>query len=99
MQKLTSGLKPVLKTKVKKIGGYDVIFVGTPIWWGTIATPVKSFLSEYELSGKPLSRLLLTREAFSGEAFPIYRNFVRIQPFWMALTFGGKMQKLHKTMY
>ncbi len=54
MQELNSGFKPALKTKVKEIGSYDVIFVGTPIWWGTIAAPVKSFLSEYELSGKTI---------------------------------------------
>jgi menaquinone-dependent protoporphyrinogen IX oxidase len=34
MQELNSGFKPALKAKVKKIGSYDVIFVGTPIWWG-----------------------------------------------------------------
>ncbi len=54
MQELNSGFKPALKTKVEKIGSYDVIFVGTPIWWGTIAAPVKSFLSEYDLSGKTI---------------------------------------------
>lgn len=54
MQELNSGSRPALKTKVKKIGSYDVIFVGTPIWWGTIAAPVKSFLSEYDLSGKTI---------------------------------------------
>ena len=52
MQELNSGSKPALKTKINKIGSYDVIFVGTPIWWGTMAAPVKSFLSEYDLSGK-----------------------------------------------
>jgi flavodoxin len=52
MKELNSGLKPELKTKVEKIGYYDIIFVGTPIWWGTIAGPVKTFLSEYELTGK-----------------------------------------------
>ena len=52
MQELNSGSKPALKTKVDRIGSYDVIFVGTPIWWGTMAAPVKSFLSEYDLAGK-----------------------------------------------
>jgi len=52
MQELNSGSKPALKTKVNRIGSYDVIFVGTPIWWGTLAAPVKSFLSEYDVSGK-----------------------------------------------
>jgi flavodoxin len=54
MQELNSGFKPALKTKVKEIGSYDVIFVGTPIWWGTMSAPVKSFLSRYDLSGKTI---------------------------------------------
>ena len=53
-QELNSGFKPALKTKVEKIGSYDVIFLGSPIWWGTIAAPVKTFLSEYDLSGKTI---------------------------------------------
>jgi flavodoxin len=53
-QELNSGFKPALKTKVEKIGAYHVIFVGSPIWWGTIAPPVKSFLSEYDLAGKTI---------------------------------------------
>jgi flavodoxin len=54
MQEQQSGFKPALKTKVKNFRSYDVIFVGTPIWWGTISVPVKSFLSEYDFSGKTI---------------------------------------------
>jgi flavodoxin len=53
-QELNSGYKPALKTKVESVGSYDVIFVGSPNWWGTIAAPVKTFLSEYDLSGKTI---------------------------------------------
>ncbi len=31
---------------------YDIIFVGTPVWWYTMASPVKTFLSENDFSGK-----------------------------------------------
>ena len=31
---------------------YDVIFVGTPNWCGTMAPPVAAFLSQNQLSGK-----------------------------------------------
>jgi flavodoxin len=51
-QELDSGYKPALKTKVDNIGSYDVIFIGYPIWMGTLPAPVKTFLSEYDLSGK-----------------------------------------------
>jgi flavodoxin len=54
MQEQQSGVKPALKAKLTNFGSYDVIFAGTPIWWGTIAAPVKSFLSEYDFSGKTI---------------------------------------------
>jgi len=53
-QELESGYKPKLKAKIENIESYDVIFVGSPIWWGTIPAPVVTFLSEYDLSGKTI---------------------------------------------
>jgi len=55
MEEQTSGFKPALKTKVRDIRSCDIIFVGTPIWWGGISAPVKSFLSQYDLSGKTIA--------------------------------------------
>lgn len=46
--------RPPLKTKVEDMGSYDTVFVGSPVWWGTIAPPVKTFLSEYDFSGKTI---------------------------------------------
>lgn len=54
-QELASGFKPPLKTKINDIQAYDVIFVGSPNWWGTVAGPVRTFLSEYDLSGKTIA--------------------------------------------
>ncbi len=51
---LKTGVKPALSTKVDNMDSYDVIFLGSPCWWGTIATPVISFLSEYDFSGKTI---------------------------------------------
>lgn len=52
MQEQESGYKPALKSRVENIRSYDVVFIGYPIWWGTIPAPIRSFLSEYDLSGK-----------------------------------------------
>lgn len=41
-----------LKKTVEDLSSYDVIFVGTPIWGGTRALPMKSFLHEHDLNGK-----------------------------------------------
>lgn len=51
-EELNSGYNPPLTTKVENMDAYDVVFVGSPCWWGTIAPPVISFLSEYNFSGK-----------------------------------------------
>jgi len=53
-QELDSGYKPALKTKIENIKSYDLVFIGYPIWWGTFPAPVKTFLSEYDFSGKTI---------------------------------------------
>lgn len=49
-----SGFLPKLKTKVTDIRDYDVIFVGSPIWWYTIAPPVAAFLHNHDFSDKTI---------------------------------------------
>lgn len=51
-KEIQAGYKPPLKTKIEHIELYDIIFVGSPNWWSTIAPPITTFLSEYDLSGK-----------------------------------------------
>ena len=51
-EEIQAGYKPPLKTKLDHIKSYDTVFVGSPNWWNTIAPPVATFLSEYDLSGK-----------------------------------------------
>jgi flavodoxin len=47
-----SGYLPPLKTKIDSIEKYDVVFVGFPTWDMQMPPPMKSFLHEYNLSGK-----------------------------------------------
>lgn len=47
--------RPELKNKNINITDYDIIFLGYPIWWGEIATPVYTFLDQYDLSGKEIA--------------------------------------------
>lgn len=53
-KELHSGYKPELKTSTGEVSKYDVIFVGSPNWWHTIAPPMMTFLSESALSGKTI---------------------------------------------
>lgn len=36
------------------VSSYDVIFVGTPAWWYTMAPPVKTFLEQNNFEGKTI---------------------------------------------
>ena len=47
-----TGFLPPLKTKIENIGQYDTIFLGFPTWGMQLPPPMKSFLSENDLSGK-----------------------------------------------
>lgn len=51
-KEIAEGYRPALKSRVPDMSQYDVIFIGSPNWWGTIAPAVSTFLSEYDLSGK-----------------------------------------------
>lgn len=41
---IANGFKPELASLPEDIASYDIIFVGTPNWWSTVAPPVRSFL-------------------------------------------------------
>ncbi|HYI76439.1 MAG TPA: flavodoxin [Chryseolinea sp.] len=47
-----SGFLPPLKTKIDNIKQYDVVFVGFPTWGMQLPPPMKSFLSQHDLSEK-----------------------------------------------
>jgi flavodoxin len=49
-----SGYLPPLKTKIDSIQNYDLVFVGFPTWDMKIPPPMKSFLKQYNLSGKTI---------------------------------------------
>jgi flavodoxin len=53
-EELASKYKPELNTKIENIRSYDLIFIGYPIWWDTFPAPVRTFLSEYDFSGKTI---------------------------------------------
>lgn len=48
------GFLPPLKTKIDHIAQYDVIFIGFPTWGMQLPPAMKSFLNQYDLSGKTL---------------------------------------------
>ena len=51
---INNNFKPEIKGTVQNFNSYDIIFVGSPNWWSTIAPPVATFLTSYDFSGKTI---------------------------------------------
>lgn len=49
---LDNDIRPALRTRIENTDKYDTLIVGTPIWGSHLASPVKSFLAQYDLSDK-----------------------------------------------
>lgn len=43
---------PEIKDITVDIDDYDVIYIGTPVWAGNMAAPMKTFFSKYKFLGK-----------------------------------------------
>ena len=51
-REVKQGYEPELKPLDVNAAGYDVIAVGTPTWWYTMAPAVKTFLHQNDFTGK-----------------------------------------------
>lgn len=53
-REVDSGYMPEIKELDVDLDNYDTIIIGTPVWWYTFAPAVKTFLHDYDLSGKSI---------------------------------------------
>ncbi len=53
---IRQGNYPPIKTSVENFDDYETVFVGFPIWYGSMATPMQTFLHTYasKLAGKQI---------------------------------------------
>lgn len=51
-KEISQGIIPEIKSISEDISQYDVIFVGSPNWWSTIAPPIMAFLKNSDLANK-----------------------------------------------
>ncbi|MBU3201082.1 hypothetical protein LL037_05585 [Clostridium estertheticum] len=53
-KELASGYMPPVGTKIENMDSYDIVYLGYPTWGMRLPPAVKSFLSEYNFSGKTI---------------------------------------------
>ena len=51
-KEIQDGVKPQIKPLAHTPDNYDVIAIGTPTWWYTMAPAVSAFFNQYDLKGK-----------------------------------------------
>lgn len=47
--------RPAISGSIEDIAGYDVIYVGYPIWWGDMPRILYTFFDTYDLTGKTIA--------------------------------------------
>lgn len=54
---IRQGNYPAIKTMLENFDNYDIVFIGYPIWYGSMATPMQTFLHEHaaKLAGKRIA--------------------------------------------
>ena len=72
-KELETGELPALKKSPPDMSSYDLILVGSPVWWYTVSTPVMNFLKQADFAGKEVSAFC-THEGGIGKFFPHFKE-------------------------
>ena len=67
-RELQTGDLPALKKKPPDMSSYDLVLVGSPVWWYTLSTPVMNFLRQVDFASKRTS-VFCTHEGGVGKFF------------------------------
>lgn len=91
--------KPAIKTKISNLKDYGLAFVGSPNWWGTISSPIRTFLSENDFSGISIAPFMTHEGSAMGRAVDDIRKICRDSKVLAALPIrGGSVKKSEKTV-
>jgi flavodoxin len=89
-KEIQEGFKPELKTKIDDIKPFDIILLGTPNWWSSLAPPAASFLSAYDLSGKTIAPFLCHGGGGQGHIVKDIEKLCPASTVLPCLAIGGK---------
>ena len=77
IQEREEGITPEIQPLKADVAQYDVIFIGYPVWFGTYAPPVITFLNQVDLSGKKVVPFCTFG---SGGLESSMKNLAEVQP-------------------
>ena len=88
-----TGYLPPLKTKVDSIQKYDVVFIGFPTWGMKLPPPVKTFLKQYDLSGKTVIPFNTNGGYGTGSSFDTVKELCKNSNVLEGFTMKGGVER------
>lgn len=76
-QEKTDGTRPEIKDMDINLDEYDTIFVGYPIWWGSMPMAVYTFFDKYDLSNKTIAPFNTHEGSGAGDS---HGEIARLEP-------------------
>ena len=75
-KEIGEGFKPELKGDLPDLDGIDLVLIGGPVWAGTLAPPLSSFLAKVDLKGKTVAPFC----TFGGGQREYFKRFQDAMP-------------------
>ncbi|EAC8476548.1 NAD(P)H-dependent oxidoreductase [Listeria welshimeri] len=69
-------ITPELSKKITDFDNYDTIFIGSPIWRSSLAPPMASFITSYNLSGKTVIPFFTSDSGTLGNSVSVINSLV-----------------------
>src|SRR5512147_2232555 len=74
------GIAPPLRRSRHDVASYDAIVVGTPVWFWSLSSPVRSWLSQHRLARKRVAFFCTMAGAGDERVFNAMSDVARVPP-------------------
>ncbi len=75
-REVNRGYEPEIKPLGVNVADYDVVVIGTPVWWYHVASPVKTVISQNDWKGKSVYTFA-TNAGWIGQTFSDYEKWLK----------------------
>ena len=74
------GITPALQRSRHDVATYDVVVVGTPVWFWSLSSPVRSWLAQHRLGRKRVAFFCTMAGAGDERVFNMMTDVARVRP-------------------
>lgn len=96
-QQLKNGEYPALAGEMPDFDSYDMVFVGSPVWWYTVSLPVMTFLEQADFKGKKVVPFS-TQGSNYGTFFEDFKNKAKNAEIMVSESFNNLSKKYDRAV-